>query len=371
MGRVADLAVERDHVAAAAHERRQPLAERLARGHWVSADLVLRQRRRGIAVEAVRLAGALGLGHVDVDRPDVAQLLDRLLRILERLAVLALDVGRLGRAIALDRARDDHRRTVGSGLGLGVGAVDGRDVVAVDLDRVPVAGSRPVGVGAQVPAVHRLAALAEPVDVDDRHQVVQALLAGVLDGLPDRALGHLGVAAQRPHAIGQPVEVTRAQRDPGGDRHALAERAGGDVDPRQLGRRVALQAGAELAEGEQLLVGDRAGGDEHRVDERRGVALGEDQVVVVGVLGVVVVVAQVTGHQDRHQVGRRHRRGGVPRLGGVGRTDRVDPQALGELVNFFVGHLAYLWDRGLCLTGEGCATGVASNILTTMRARPD
>ena len=106
---------------------------------------------------------------------------------------------------------------------------------------------------------------------------------------------------------------------------------------------MALELGAELAEGEQLLVGDRAGGGEHRVDERRGVALGEDQVIVVGVLRVVVVVAQVARHQHRHQVGRRHRRGGVAGVGGGRRADRVDAQTLGELMDLFVGHLAFLW----------------------------
>ena len=133
--------------------------------------------------------------------------------------------------------------------------------------------------------MHRLAALAEAVDVDDRDQVVQALLAGVLDRLPDRALGHLGVAAQRPHAVGQPVQLTRSTARcrrrsacPGpASRWRRRPRAGSGVG-------WPSQPRAELAEGEQLLVGDRAGGDEHRVDERRRVALGEDQVVVVGVL---------------------------------------------------------------------------------------
>ena len=49
---------------------------------------------------------------------------------------------------------------------------------------------------------------------------------------------------------------------------------------------MALEPAAELAEGEQLLVRDRAGRLEERVDERRGVALGEDQVVVRRVVGV-------------------------------------------------------------------------------------
>ena len=96
--------------------------------------------------------------------------------------------------------------------------------------------------------MHRLAALTEPVDVDDRDQVVQALHAGVLDGLPDRALGHLGVAAQAPHAVGQAVELAAAERDPAAIGRPWPERAGGHVDPGQDRGGVALEAGAELAE---------------------------------------------------------------------------------------------------------------------------
>ena len=58
-------------------------------------------------------------------------------------------------------------------LGLAVGGVDCLDVVAVDLDRVPAERLEPARVRGEVPAVHRLAALAEPVDVDDRGEVVE------------------------------------------------------------------------------------------------------------------------------------------------------------------------------------------------------
>src|SRR5207248_6731417 len=50
-------------------------------------------------------------------------------------------------------------------------------------------------------------------------------------------------------------------------------------------RRVALEAGAELAEAHQLVVADGADGLEHGVAERRGMALAVDQVVIVGSSG--------------------------------------------------------------------------------------
>ena len=150
---------------------------------------------------------------------------------------------------ALLGAGEDHRRDVG-GERLRVGRVDRLDVVAVDLLHVPAAGG---GAGRQrrgVPLVHRRAALAEPVDVDDRDHVVEPGVAGVLEGLPHRALGQLGVAAENPDAEVGRLEPLAGQRDPDRDRQALAERSGRHVDPGDFRRRVALQARAELAEGE-------------------------------------------------------------------------------------------------------------------------
>ena len=46
-----------------------------------------------------------------------------------------------------------------------------------------------------------------------------------------------------------------------------------------------------------------------RVVERRRVALGEDQVVVVGLVRLVDAIAEVLGDQYRHQLGGRHGRG--------------------------------------------------------------
>src|SRR5207248_1236234 len=86
--------------------------------------------------------------------------------------------------------------------GLGVGGVDGGDVVAVADDRVPAEGPGPLGVGVEVPAVHGLARLAQAVDVDDGGDVVEAVVGGVLERLPDGALGDLRVAAQHRHEIG-------------------------------------------------------------------------------------------------------------------------------------------------------------------------
>ncbi len=109
---------------------------------------------------------------------------------------------------------------------------------------------------------------------------------------------------------------------------------------------MALELRPELAEREQILVGDRPRGLEHRVVQRRRVALGEDQVVVVGVLGVLVVEVEVLLHQHRHQVGRRHRRRRVAGVGGRGGADRVDAELLAELAHAATSRSRLLFDVG-------------------------
>src|SRR6266511_5333398 len=63
----------------------------------------------------------------------------------------------------LDRSRDHGDRLARGGRRLRVRAVDRLHVVAVDLDRLPAEGVRTVSVDVEIPADHRLAALAEPV----------------------------------------------------------------------------------------------------------------------------------------------------------------------------------------------------------------
>ena len=135
---------------------------------------------------------------------------------------------------------------------------------------------------------------------------------GGLHGLPDGALGDLGVTHQHPHAAGQAVEPHR-ERHAQAHREALTERAARHIDPGELGhgRGVPLDRRPELAERHQLLVVDRADRLQHRVQRRGGVTLRHDEAVVGRGLGVADVVAEVVGVQHGEQVGARHRRGGM------------------------------------------------------------
>ena len=94
-------------------------------------------------------------------------------------------------AFALQGPGQDHRRLTARLGGLAIGGVDRVDIVTVDLDRVPAERFGSSRVAGEIPAQHRLPRLTQAVDIDDRHQVVESLPAGVLERLPDRALGHL------------------------------------------------------------------------------------------------------------------------------------------------------------------------------------
>src|SRR3954453_13893095 len=192
--RVRDLAVERADVAAHGAERRDRVAVGLAGGDLL-AEVPARQLA-AVDVELVRLRVALGRRDVDGELAVAPELFDRLVGVLERLAVLAgLVLDRLD-ALALLGLGDDHGRAALGLAGLRVGRVDRVVVVAVDRDRVPAERLGAANVAVEVPADHGLASLAEPVDVDDRGEVVELVERSVLEGLPHRALGHLGVTAE-------------------------------------------------------------------------------------------------------------------------------------------------------------------------------
>ena len=246
-------------------------------------------------------------------------------------------------ALPLHRARDENRRRSRRRDGLTQRIVDRVEVVAVERDRVPAECLRAGDVRVEIPPDHRLATLTEPVDVDDRREVVEPEVRRVLERLPHRALGHLAVAAEHPYAARQMLEVLRGERHPDADRKSLTERAGRDVDPRDARCRMAFEHARVLAVVEDVLVGDDACRAVDRVEERRCVAFREDETVVRGALRLGEVEAQVAVDEDGHQVGCGHRGRRVPRLRRRAHPHGVDAELLSELApSLDRGHVAIL-----------------------------
>jgi len=155
----------------------------------------------------------LGLLDIDDDVPLAAQLFDRVggLRVVQRLAVPALFVGEERDAVAFLGFGDDDRGLVGLRGRFGERAVTGFQIVPVDLDDVAPEGAEPLGINGAVPAQIGLTALAQPVHVQNRDQVVELVVGGLVAGLPDGPLGHLAVAQNHPDFEGQLVHVLAAQ----------------------------------------------------------------------------------------------------------------------------------------------------------------
>ena len=112
----------------------------------------------------------------------------------------ALEPGHALDAVALLRARDDRRRRLATRARAPQRRHDLVQIVTVERDGAPAECREAPLVGFHVVAEHRGAGLAEAVDVHDRDEVGQPLVARHLRRFPDRALRRLAVAQQHEHA---------------------------------------------------------------------------------------------------------------------------------------------------------------------------
>jgi len=162
----------------------------------------------------------------------------------ERLTVPAVVTLDEGDPLALERARQDHRRASGRPGSLVERIEQGSEVMTVHDDRVPAERAPPLRIGLHVVTPLRRPALTKRIDVGDGAQIVEREPCGGLRRLPDRALGRFAVAEQRIGAVGRP-DPAGVQRDADRGADALPERPGGDVDERQPGCRVSLEIGVD------------------------------------------------------------------------------------------------------------------------------
>ena len=245
----------------------------------------------------------------------------------------ALAAGAQG-PLAHHRAADDERRPLRLGVGRVERRADGVDVVAVDLDDMPVPrlvlhadvlrvylvdGRRELDVVGVV--VHDEVREAQ-VTGDAAHALRDLLLHGAVRDVGVGLVRH-PLAEARRH---EPLD------DRGAERHrvALAQRARGVLHAAQhvdLG--VSRRHAAPLAQ--RLQVVDRvvAGHGQHGIEHRRHVARVEEEAVAVGVVHAPRIVAQVFGVEHRHEVGAAHRTAGVARFRLFDHCGRQDADVVG------------------------------------------
>ncbi len=198
--------------------------------------------------------------------------------------------------------------------------------MAVDRpDHVPAVGAKRWRRVVDEPG-RDLAVDADAVVVVQRHQLVQLPGTGqragfVADAFHQAAVAQEDVGVVVDDDVAVAVELGRqqllGQRHAHGVGEALAERAGGGLHARgdaDLG--VARRLAVQLAEVLQLLQRQVVAGQvQQRIEQHRGVAVGQHEAVAIEPVRIGRVVLQVPVPQRHGDVGHAHRRAGVARVG--------------------------------------------------------
>ncbi len=262
--------------------------------------------------------------------------------LAERRSVRVGRVGLVGRGVTDVRSHDDEGRPSGLGGRLSVGLLERvhvvrvgnpQDVPAVSLEsllHVLVEGELRVPLDRDVIVVVEKIQLSEPQMTRERRR------------FRGDSLHEVAVAAKPPHPVihdllAGPVEAFREQ--PFRDRHAdgvsesLAERSGRDLHARRVpALRVSRRGRAPLPE--ILDVVERntvAGQKQNRVEQHRGVTVGQDEAVAVRPVRIGRVVSKPARPQRVGRGRKRHRRPRVARFRFLNRVhgkrpNRVDAE---------------------------------------------
>ena len=126
------------------------------------------------------------------------------------------------------------------------------------------------------------------------------------------------------------------------DREPLAQRAGRRFDAGQHGAvGMALQRAAELAQGDELLLGEVAGPGHGRVERGNRVALGEHQPIAVGPRRAMRIVAHAGEEERGDHVDHRERAARMTGAGVGQHPDDLDAAVAGDRLQAGdVGHQA-------------------------------
>src|SRR3989442_4781753 len=101
-----------------------------------------------------------------------------------------------------------------------------------------------------------------------------------------------------------------------------------------------LEWAAELAQGDQALLGKVAGARHRRVHRGHRVALREDQTIALGPVGARRIVAHATEHDRHHEVDDRQRAAGMAGAGVAEHAEDLYPAPASD------GRKARVWHQG-------------------------
>jgi hypothetical protein len=171
--------------------------------------------------------------------------------------------------------------------------------------------------------------LLQLVVVDDDDQIVEAIAWGNEGGLPDLTLLALAVAEHDEcPRVAAGEAASEGDADAGRDAHP--ERACRHVEAGQAGHvGVALQPGAKLVEGQDLLHREVPAQGKGSVETDRRMTLREDEAIAIGPVGFVGADTHHAEIEGRQDLGRRQRPAQVACLGLVYAADHTDSDTPG------------------------------------------
>ena len=219
------------------------------------------------------------------------------------------------------------------------------DVVALDLDHVPVRNTEAVGdvfADRQVGA----AVVGDAVVVPEQHQLGQPLMTGERDHLLPYAFLEAAVSIMVDQPVAEAsVEVRLGDRHPEGARDALAERSCGEIDA--MGRiefRMAFAMRSELAEALNLVERDGliAREVEQREQQHRTMAVRQDEAVAVRPGGIGRIELQVAREERRGDFCHAERNTLMAFRGADDGVDGKKPDRIRERREFVWGHSEHL-----------------------------
>lgn len=254
--------------------------------------------------------------------------------VAQRLSVPIDQVFDFGKEFTLERFGHD-----GCGLAFGGRRFEERlaqlfDVVAVDDDRVEAEALDAFAIRVHVVLQQSRLRLAQTVDIEDGAQIVQIVVRGEIQRLPDRAFGALAVADDAVGSVRGFVVVLAHVRHAAGDGQPLAQGTGGHVHEIQSGRRVALQIAVHFTQLEQVAGREETGLGPRRVQYRSGVSFRQNQPVVRRISRIFQVVTHDVKKEHGHNLGDGRACCRVAGIRSVRRVNRVDPQLVSEIFQF-------------------------------------
>src|SRR6266571_2795239 len=129
-----------------------------------------------------------------------------LLLFIERFAMPAILIFEEGDAFALDCLGNNQRGRAIWLRRLSKRSVDLIIVVPINDNGIPAKCLGAGLINGSVPTMHSFTALPQAVAVEDAHQVVQFVVRGVIERLPNRSLGHLAITKEHPDMIGKLIQ---------------------------------------------------------------------------------------------------------------------------------------------------------------------